>query len=148
MFYFDSSYKAHDSCLLVATDNTELFGLITSYMHMLWMKTVGGKLKTDYRYSKNVVYNTFPFPKITNNQKNEIEKLVNLILDARDEEYTKTLAQLYDPDKMPDRLKEAHKNLDLYIEQCYRKKPFESDEERLAYLFKLYEKMIKEEDSK
>jgi type II restriction/modification system DNA methylase subunit YeeA len=125
-----------------------VFGLLSSKIHMVWMRVVAGRLKSDYRYSSDLCYNTFPFPKITNNQKNEIEKLVNLILDARDEEFTKTLAQLYDPDKMPDKLKEAHKNLDLYIEQCYRKKPFESDEERLAYLFKLYEKMIKEEDAK
>jgi len=117
-------------------------------MHNIWIHAVSGRLETRIQYSNTICYNTFPFPKITNNQKNEIEKLVNFILDARDEEYTKTLAELYDPDKMPDRLKEAHKNLDLYIEQCYRKKPFESDEERLAYLFKLYEKMIKEEDSK
>ncbi len=125
-----------------------IFGLIASKLHMIWVKAVAGRMKTDMQYSNTICYNTFPFPKITDNQKNEIEKLVNSILDARDEEFTKTLAELYDPDKMPDNLRQAHKNLDLYIEQCYRKKPFESDEERLAYLFKEYEKMIKKEDAK
>ena len=80
--------------------------------------------------------------------KEKIEELVNIILDERDKEYLKTLAELYDPNKMPEGLKKAHENLDLYIESIYRDKPFSSDEERLEYLFKLYEKMIKEEKKK
>ena len=115
---------------------------------MIWMKNIGGKLKSDYRYSAALVYNTFPFPKITQTQKEKIEELVNIILDERDKEYLKTLAELYDPNKMPDGLKKAHENLDLYIESIYRDKPFSSDEERLEHLFKLYEKMIKEENQK
>ena len=115
---------------------------------MIWMKNIGGKLKSDYRYSAALIYNTFPFPKITQTQKEKIEELVNIILDERDKEYLKTLAELYDPDKMPDGLKKAHENLDLYIESIYRDKPFSSDEERLEHLFKLYEKMIKEENQK
>ena len=115
---------------------------------MIWMKNIGGKLKSDYRYSAALVYNTFPFPKITQTQKEKIEELVNIILDERDKEYLKTLAELYDPNKMPDGLKKAHENLDLYIETIYKDKPFSSDEERLEHLFKLYEKMIKEENQK
>jgi hypothetical protein len=80
--------------------------------------------------------------------KEKIEELVNIILDERDKEYLKTLAELYDPDKMPYNLKKAHENLDLYIETIYKDKPFSSDEERLEHLFKLYEKMIKEEKQK
>ena len=109
------------------------------------MKTVAGRLKTDYRYSSALVYNTFPFPNITEKQKEEITELVLNILDEREQHSEKTLAQLYDPDKMPQNLKEAHHQLDLAIEQCYRKKPFENDEERLEYLFRLYEEMIKAE---
>ena len=115
---------------------------------MVWMKTFAGRLETRYRYSSALVYNTFPFPKITQPQKEKIEELVNIILDERDKEYLKTLAELYDPNKMPDGLKKAHENLDLYIETIYRDKPFSSDEERLEHLFKLYEKMIKEENQK
>ena len=148
MGFFDSNHKAHDSCLLVATDNKELIGILTSYIHMLWMKTVGGKLKTDYRYSKNVVYNTFPFPNISEKQKEELNQHVLNILGEREKHPEKTLAQLYDPDKMPDGLREAHHQNDLAIEHCYRSKPFESDEERLEHLLKLYEKMTAEEEAK
>ena len=123
-----------------------VFGVINSKIHMKWVDTLAGRLRSDYRYSSSICYNTFPFPNITIKQKDKISVLVENILDAREKEHPKTLAELYDPDKMPDYLRQAHKNLDLYIEQCYRVKPFESDEERLAYLFKLYEKMIKKEN--
>ncbi|MEA3498040.1 MAG: DNA methyltransferase [Campylobacterota bacterium] len=122
-----------------------IFGVITSNMHMTWMRTVAGRLKSDYRYSSALVYNTFPFPKITQTQKDKIEELVHLILDERDKNYLKTLHEMYKPNEMPDGLKEAHHNLDIYIESCYRDKSFESDEERLEYLFRLYEKMLREE---
>lgn len=118
-----------------------VFGVISSLMHMAWMKTVAGRLKTDYRYSSALVYNTFPFPNISQKQKDEITELVFAILDEREKHSQKTLAQLYDPDKMPEGLRKAHYNLDIAIEQCYRSKPFESDEERLEYLFKMYEEM-------
>ena len=121
-----------------------LMGIISSKMHMNWMRAVGGRLKTDYRYSKDVVYNTFPFPNISQKQKDEITELVFGILDEREKHSQKTLAQLYDPSKMPEGLKKAHHNLDIAIEQCYRQKPFETDEERLEYLFKMYEEMAKE----
>lgn len=130
-------------CLIISTTETYLFGVITSYMHNLWLKSVGGYLGTSIRYSKEVVYNTFPFPNISEKQKEEITELVYNILDEREQHSEKTLAQMYDPDKMPQGLKEAHHQLDLAIEKCYRSKPFENDEERLEYLFKLYEEMIK-----
>ena len=125
-----------------------IFGVISSLMHIAWVRAVGGSLETRIRYSSVLCYNTFPFPKITQSQKEKIEELVNIILDERDKEYLKTLAELYDPNKMPDDLKKAHENLDLYIESIYTDKPFSSDEERLEHLFKLYEKMIKEENQK
>jgi len=103
-------------------------------------------LKTDYRYSSALVYNTFPFPDISEKQKEQLSEHVFNILDEREQHSEKTLAQLYDPDKMPDGLREAHHNLDLAIEQCYRKKPFTSDEERLEYLFGLYEEMVANEN--
>lgn len=140
--YFDSDNKTNDSCFSVATDDIYIFGLLTSKIHMVWMKAVGGKLKTDYRYSKDIIYNTFPFPNVSLKQKDTISELVYNILDEREKHSEKTLAQLYDPDKMPTGLREAHHRLDLAIEQSYRKKPFESDEERLEYLFKMYEKMV------
>ena len=115
---------------------------------MVWIRTVAGRLKEDYRYSSNLCFNTFPFPNISEKQKEEITELVYNILDERENHSEKTLAQLYDPDKMPQGLREAHRLNDLAVERCYRSKPFETDEERLEYLFKLYEQMIAEEKVK
>lgn len=122
-----------------------LFGVLNSKMHIVWLKTVGGKLETRYRYAKDIVYNTFPFPPISTQRKNEITQTTFRILDEREKHPDKTLAELYDPDKMPEGLREAHRQNDLIIEKCYRSTPFKCDEERLEYLFKLYEKMIAEE---
>ena len=118
-----------------------VFGVVTSRMHMVWVRAVAGRLKTDYRYSAELCYNTFPFPDITDKQKQIIEIHVNNILEEREKCSDKTIAELYDPDKMPEGLRRAHHDLDLVIESCYRGKPFESDEKRLEYLFKMYEIM-------
>lgn len=122
-----------------------LFGLISSNAHMLWIRAVCGSLETRIRYSPALGYNTFPFPNISEDQKKRIEMYVFDVLDEREKHSEKTLAELYDPDKMPEGLRQAHHNLDIAIEQCYRTKPFASDEERLEHLFNLYEKFTKEE---
>jgi len=120
-----------------------IFGVLTSHFHMTWVKAVGGRLKTDYRYSSQLCYNNFPFPEITLKQKENLNLYVFAILDERAKHPEKTMAQLYDPDKMPKGLKQAHEELDRAVEQCYRLQPFTSDTERLEYLFKLYEEMTK-----
>jgi hypothetical protein len=125
-----------------------LFAIITSKMHIVWVRAVAGRLKMDMQYSNTLCYNTFPFPEISENQKSDLEKHVYQILEEREKHSEKTLAQLYDPEKMPDGLREAHRLNDLAVERCYRSKPFDSDEERLEYLFKLYEQMIEEEKSR
>src|SRR5690606_17877312 len=89
-----------------------LFGVIHSKMHMVWVNAVGGKLETRYRYSAKLCYNTFPFPDITVKQKETLNLYVFAILDERAKHPEKTMAQLYDPDKMPKGLREAHQNLD------------------------------------
>lgn len=122
-----------------------IFGLISSRMHMVWVRAVAGRLKTDMQYSNTMCYNTFPMPYITGKQKEEIGRHVYNILEERERHSEKTMAEMYDPDKMPEGLKEAHHYLDIEIERCYRSKPFISDEERLEYLFKLYKQMIEEE---
>lgn len=137
-----------DSALGVYDAKPWHFSVITSRIHMTWIRAVAGRLKSDYRYSASLCYNTFPFPPISDAQKDELKKHVFNILAEREEHSEKTLAQLYDPDKMPEGLREAHRQNDLAVERCYRSKPFESDEERLEYLFKLYEKMIEEEKTK
>lgn len=125
-----------------------IFSILNSRIHMVWLRTVSGRLKLDYRYSSQLCYNTFPFPPISTQRKNEITQSVFRILGEREKHSDKTLAQLYDPDKMPDGLREAHRLNDMIIEKCYRSTPFTSDEERLEYLFKLYEKMIAEEKAR
>jgi hypothetical protein len=117
-------------------------------MHMTWVRAVAGRLKTDYRYSSALCYNTFPFPDISESQKTALEDHVFQVLDEREQHPEKTMAQLYDPDKMPEGLLQAHHEMDLAVEGCYRSRPFKNDEERLEYLFKFYEEMIEAEGKK
>lgn len=137
-----------DSIQVIYDAPVYIMGLLSSRIHMTWVKSVAGGIKTDIGYSNSLCYNAFPFPTISNQRKEEITQCVFRILEEREKHSEKTLAQLYDPDKMPEGLREAHRQNDLSIERCYRSKPFESDEERLEYLFKLYEKMIVEEEEK
>ena len=118
-----------------------LFGILASLMHMVWVRTVAGRMKTDMQYSNTICYNTFPFPKISAEKKAEIEEAAEEVLVTREFYPDKTLAELYDPDKMPQDLREAHAKLDDIVESCYPGYPFASDEARLECLFKLYEKM-------
>lgn len=125
-----------------------LFSILSSRIHLVWVKAVAGGMKTDIVYSNQLCYNAFPFPNISKQRKEELTQCTLAILDERSKHSEKTLAQLYDPDKMPAGLKEAHRLNDLAVERCYRSTPFTSNEERLEYLFKLYEKMIAEEKQK
>lgn len=143
--YFDTNTIVANSASIVHDPEPYVFGLLTSNIHMVWIRSVCGKLETRLRYTSALCYNTFPFPNITDKQKKELDECAYRILDAREHHSEKTLAELYDPVKMPEDLRHAHKMNDIAIERCYRSKPFSSDEERLEYLFKLYEKMIAEE---
>lgn len=147
--FFDSNTVIIDPNFAIYDPPITIFGILSSRLHNLWLKTFSGRLGTGYRYSSTLVYNTFPFPKITDQQEKKIEWHVNNIIEIREKYFNKTLAELYDPDKMPSDLAEAHHNLDLCIESCYKKKPFENDEQRLKHLFKMYELMTsgaKDED--
>lgn len=127
-----------------------LLGLLQSRMHMVWLKAVGGKLETRYRYSASLVYNTFPVPELSTRRKNEIEDLVLNILDIRDEEGG-TLAELYgsplaekNPKPMNPRLLKAHQELDEVVDRAYKKSGFKDDNERLSLLLKMYSEKVKE----
>lgn len=136
--------RATVSNLAFALYDVDIFvlGLIISRIHMVWVRTVAGRLRTDYRYSSAIVYNNFPLPPLREDEKKEIEEKALAVLDARESHPEKTLRDMYNPDKMPDNLRTAHQELDEVVDKVYRKKPFENDEERLAYLFDLYETMI------
>ena len=141
MGYLEEGNISANSCMVIGTRDISLFGILMSQIHMVWVKTVGGRLKTDYRYSAQLCYNTFPFPKISSEKKTEIEAAAEDVLITRENYPEKTLAEMYDPDKMPQDLREAHARLDDIVESCYPGYPFASDEARLECLFKLYEKM-------
>lgn len=125
-----------------------LFGILTSKIHNAWVRAVGGSLETRIRYSATLCYNTFPFPTISETKKKEIEAFAEEVLLTRQNHTEKTLAQMYDPGKMPKDLREAHHALDLAVDNCYPGAPFKSDEERLEVLFKMYEKLINKKESK
>ena len=127
--------------MVLGTNDMSIFGILTSAMHMVWVKTVGGRLETRYRYSAQLCYNTFPFPKISASKKEEISNAAEEVLITREFHVGKTLAELYDPDTMPDDLRKAHETLDDIVESCYPGYPFANDEARLECLFKMYEKM-------
>ena len=129
-----------NSAQVVYNANKIIFGIITSQMHMTWVRAVGGRLKTDYRYT-SLVYNSFPFPKLTQAKKQEIEDAAWEVLGAREAHYGKTLAELYDPETMPQDLRDAHYQLDLIVDSCYRDRPFADENERLEWLLKMYDKM-------
>ncbi|HEO1839405.1 TPA: class I SAM-dependent DNA methyltransferase [Acinetobacter baumannii] len=132
-----------DSALAIYDAEPWLFSILTSRMHMQWVKVVGGKLETRYRYSASIVYNTFPVPKINAQIKAELNLTAIKILAVRENYSHLTLADLYDPDQMPNELKEAHEKNDIQVEKIYKASPFKSDEDRLRILFLNYIKMTK-----
>jgi len=111
-------------------------------MHMAWLRHIGGRLESRYRYSIGLVYNTFPWPEATDAQKKKIRGLAQAVLDARAKYPQATLADLYDPDLMKADLRKAHRDLDLAVDKLYRAKSFQGDRDRVEHLFGLYEKLV------
>ena len=120
------------------------FAILSSRMHMDWLRLVGGRLESRYRYSATLVYNTFPWPDVTDEQRRRIEALGEEVLLAREDTPEWTMAEIYDPDHMPPALREAHRQLDIAVEKLYRDKPFESQAERQAYLLARYAELVKQ----
>jgi hypothetical protein len=118
------------------------FGILTSQMHMAWMRYTAGRLESRYRYSAGIVYNNYPWPSaVTDKQRAAVEAAAQAVLDARAQYPSSTLADLYDPLTMPAPLLKAHHALDRAVDRCYRPEPFTSDRQRVEYLFALYEKI-------
>jgi hypothetical protein len=115
------------------------FSILTSLMHMAWMRQVCGRLKSDYRYSNSLVYNNFPWPETpTPDRQEQVAKAAQKILDVRAAFADSTLADLYDPDAMPKQLLDAHRTLDAAVDLCYRPAAFKTELERLRFLFDRY----------
>ena len=119
-----------------------LFALLTSRMHMAWLRAVGGQMGTSLRYSNTIVYNTFPVPELSDANKEALTEAALRVLDVREYHCDSTLAELYDPEKMPRNLKEAHGVVDGLVDKLYSKRVFEDDEARLSTLFAMYEEAI------
>jgi hypothetical protein len=146
--YIDHSIIANNDLQIVPNASLYEFGVLTSEMHNDWMRTLGGRLESRYRYSSTMVYNTFPWPSASTEKRNHVQKLAENILLIREDYPEKSLSELYDPKYMPEPLRAAHKTLDRAVEELYRDKPFRDASERLEYLFARYEKVIDEEDAK
>lgn len=117
------------------------FGVLTSAMHMAWLRQIGGRLKSDYRYSVGIVYNTFPWPEATDIQRSKIRLLAQDVLDVRGAFPESTFADLYDLDTMPPKLRAAHRALDSAVDRLYRGAAFSGDRDRAEHLFGRYEKI-------
>ena len=146
--FLDQSTVISNAANAVYDAEPWVFALLTSRMHMVWTRAVGGKLKTDYRYSNTIVYNNFPVPSLSDALKQQLTDRALRVLDVREYHSELTLADLYDPDKMPDNLRRAHAELDALVDSIYRKREFSSDEERLSLLFEMYAKMTEAEGKK
>lgn len=143
--FFNSDYVISNAARTLYNAEPFHFGVLSSRMHITWIKAVSGRLKMDVQYSVKLSYNTFPFPDINTKQKENLNLYVFTILDERAKHPSKTMAQLYNPTTMPKGLLQAHQELDTAIEQCYRLQPFKNDTERLEYLFKQYEEMLQKD---
>lgn len=143
--YVDCSVIANNDLQIIPGASLYEFGILTSTMHNDWMRVVAGRMKSDYRYSASLVYNTFPWPDVTDNQRKQVEARAEDVLMARENYPEKSLADLYDPETMPEDLKAAHKALDEAVERLYRRTPFRDASERLDHLFARYEKLIEQE---
>ena len=135
---------AGDMLHTIPNANLFHFGVLTSAMHNAWMRTVAGRLKSDYRYSAKQVYNNFPWPKNpTDKQKQAIETAAQAVLDARAKFPDSSLADLYDPLTMPPVLLKAHQALDKAVDGAYGR-TFTSETQRVAFLFDLYSQYVEE----
>jgi hypothetical protein len=142
MGFFNKNIIVSDTCIAIPSGNIYHFGILTSAMHMTWVKYVCGRLESRFRYSNTIVYNNYPFPEnITDKQKQKVETCAQKVLDTRAKYPNSSLADLYDLLTMPPDLTKAHENLDKAVDLCYRPQPFVNELNRIEYLFNLYENL-------
>jgi hypothetical protein len=139
MGFFSPDFIVSDSCLAIDDAKLYHFGILTSEMHMTWMKYICGRIKSDFRYSNLLVYNNYPWPKKADKKNiKAVEENAQQVLDVRAKFPESSLADLYDPLTMPAELVKAHKELDKAVDLCYRPQPFTTEANRIEYLFALY----------
>jgi len=139
MSYFTPDNIVADSCLFLPKASCYHFGVLTSGMHMSWIKQVCGRIKSDFRYSIQLVYNNFPWPDSpTDKQIQRVESAVINVLEVREKHQDLCFADLYDLTLIPPDLTKAHMDLDRAVEKCYREEPFENERVRFEYLFNKY----------
>ena len=140
--FFTPDTIVGDTCMSIPNGTLYHFGILTSMMHMTWMRTVAGRLESRYRYSNKIVYNNFPWPhEMSDDTKHKVEQAAQTVLDTRKKYVTATLADLYDPNTMPADLLKAHHALDRAVDKCYRTKAFTDEHERISFLFEMYQKL-------
>lgn len=147
--FLDNSVLCGDKLRVLPNATLYHFGVLSSTMHMVWVRTTTGRLKSDYQYSVLIVYNNFPWPQTaTDKQKQAIEDAAQAVLDARAQFPNASLADLYDPLTMPVALTKAHHKLDATVDMAYAKRKFTGDSDRIAFLFELYQQITSPLESK
>ena len=138
--FFSKEFIANNSTSVISNASLYHFAVLNSQMHMTWVKYTCGRIKSDFRYSNEMVYNNYPWPESpTEKQKQTVEEKAQQVLDVRKQFPQSSLADLYDPLTMPPALVKAHNELDKAVDQCYRSAPFPSETKRIEYLFELYD---------
>jgi len=139
MGFFDRNSIVSDTMLSIPNGTLYNFGVLTSEMHMSWVKYTCGRLKSDYRYSKDIVYNNYPWPKDPSDKNQQkVEEKAQKVLDVRAEFPESSLADLYHQLSMPPKLSKAHQELDKAVDLCYRPQGFTTENSRIEFLFDLY----------
>jgi hypothetical protein len=147
--FVSEDWIASGSVQVIPSATLYHFGILSSSMHMAWMRTTAGRMKSDYQYSNTIVYNNFPWPQTqTDKQKQAIEDAAQAVLDARAKFPDASLADLYDPLTMPEALTKAHHKLDAAVDMAYAKRKFTGDSDRVAFLFELYQQITSPLESK
>jgi hypothetical protein len=139
--FLNSDYVILDSAQAIYEAPLYIFGILSSKIHLSWVKAVSGRLKNDFRYSSVISWNTFPIPALTEDNINALNELSMKIIEERENYFDRSISDLYDPDQMPTSLLKAHHELDSYMESLYTKKRCKGDEDRLKVLFDLYKKV-------
>jgi len=141
--YMNSEVMSSDLVFVVRDASQFHFGVVSSMMHMAWVRSICGRLKSDFRYSAGIVYNNFPWPEpVSDKARERVESRARAVLTTREGYPDSSLADLYDPLTMPADLLKAHQALDRAVDAAYSRKQFTGDADRVAFLFERYRALI------